>query len=186
MIRATARLLIVTAMAAGSASAQVQPPAAAPAAGTAGPPMGRLFFTPQQRATLDSERRALLAEGARPRAKARVEEPKVAAAPKPVARNYSLQGVVRRSDGSTTVWINNEAVHDRFAERDISPGSIAADGVDVRLGERKRRVQLRVGQRVDSGSGRVREAFEPRAAPVPPSPAGETRRPSGAAAGGAD
>ena len=52
-------------------------------------PLGRLFFTPQERADLDSGKTRTTADAA--------------LAPPP-----TLDGVVRRSDGRGTVWINGK------------------------------------------------------------------------------
>jgi hypothetical protein len=140
--------------------------AAAPAA--APPALGRLFYTPQQRAAMDEERRALLARGTRPSAKpaARAKPAEAASAP-PVSSTYTLQGIVRRSDGEATVWINNEAVSERMGERGIARGSLADESADLRLGENGRRVRLRVGQSVNSSSNRVAEPYQRPPAPAP-------------------
>lgn len=170
------------------AAAVAAQPAPPPAAGgspaqavPAAPALGRLFYTPQQRAALDAERRALLAQGSRPAAKPATAARPAVAEPRPVERTYTLQGIVQRSDGETTVWINNEAVHERHASRGIAAGTIARDSVAVKLPGSERRVQLRVGQSVRSGDGRARESYEGRPQPrnpdsrapgAPPGPAG--------------
>ncbi|MDD5249612.1 MAG: hypothetical protein PHY45_11535 [Rhodocyclaceae bacterium] len=56
-------------------------------------PLGRLFFTPAQRALLDRQRQG-----------GSVEQ-----APEAVAR---LDGIVARADGKTTVWINGRPQRD--------------------------------------------------------------------------
>jgi hypothetical protein len=68
------------------------------AAGAADDALGTLFFTPEERARLDSERRG--------------EEPSApGAAGTPAApRQHTLTGFVQRSDGRTTVWIDGRAV----------------------------------------------------------------------------
>lgn len=114
--------------------------------------MGRLFFTPAQRAKLDQLRNTQ--PGAMPKSEADPTEqavPEPAHAPQPV----TLNGVVRRSDGSTTIWIN-EQMHPTGSHR--SAKAADANGVDVVLPESKRKVRLKVGQTVDPSSGLVNES----------------------------
>ncbi|HEV8612692.1 MAG TPA: hypothetical protein VGQ73_04215, partial [Gemmatimonadales bacterium] len=67
--------------------------------------LGRLFFTPAQRASLD------VARSQRARRTLATEQFEQEAAPTPQTITYG--GVVRRSDGKTTVWINSQPVRDR-------------------------------------------------------------------------
>lgn len=150
-------------------AAQPAPGGDAASRGAAPPStLGRLFYTPEQRAAMDQERRALLARGTRPSAKpvARAK-PVEAAEPAPVSSTYTLQGILRRSDGEATVWINNEAVSEGMGERGIARGSLADESADLRLGENGRRVRLRVGQSVNSSSSRVAEPYQRPPAPAP-------------------
>src|SRR2546423_536327 len=57
--------------------------------------IGRLFFTPQQRADLDARRKARVPD-----------KPAAAAVASPVTR---LDGYVKRSGAPSTVWINGES-----------------------------------------------------------------------------
>src|SRR3954469_24034695 len=59
--------------------------------------IGRLFFTPEQRASLDARR------------KARVPD-KPAAAAVAASPTLRLDGYVKRSDGRSTVWVNGESL----------------------------------------------------------------------------
>ena len=73
-----------------------------PAAGMAAEPLGRLFFTPEQRAALDAGKLIQAPRSSR-----------VPAARGP--REVTLNGVVTRSDGESTVWVNGRAQNpDRF------------------------------------------------------------------------
>src|SRR5689334_24935201 len=66
-------------------------------------PLGRLFLTPEQRAALDNARRnKIRAEAV---AAAVVKKPKP-----PAARSVLINGVVKRSDGETIVWVNGKPV----------------------------------------------------------------------------
>ena len=64
-------------------------------------PLGRLFFTPQQRATLDRQR---------------LQGP---TASFDQAASYTLNGEVRRSSGKNTRWVNGEAQTVNNAPRGI-------------------------------------------------------------------
>ena len=108
--------------------------------------LGRLFFTPEQRAALDARR------------KARVPD-KPAAVPvteSPVSR---VNGAVQRSGGKSTVWVNGETIPEdaqadgaRVTPRGPNPGRVS-----IPAGEGPQRYDLRVGESVDRGSGEVRD-----------------------------
>ncbi|MEW6687771.1 MAG: hypothetical protein AB1452_01655 [Pseudomonadota bacterium] len=110
--------------------------------------LGRLFFTPDQRAALDARR------------KARVPD-KPAAAPvveQPVTR---VDGAVRRAGGRSTVWVNGQPIAEgaqpgaaRLAPQGADPGRVS-----VPVGESQQRVELRVGETLDRGSGEVRDVI---------------------------
>jgi len=114
--------------------------------------MGRLFFTPEQRILLDNAR------GQKVKIEERMEEP----APEIV----SLNGVVRRDDGRTTVWLNNRAVSDRHTAGGVTilPQGTASDPVVFSIPQAERVVTLRVGQNLDVTTGQVVEPYSPRAA----------------------
>jgi hypothetical protein len=98
--------------------------------------LGRLFFTPQERAALDARR------------KARVPD-------KPAAANVESQrarvdGYVLRSEGKPTVWVNGQpqAGEARVARDKSGTGRVAVPGT---------KASLRVGETYDSASGEVRD-----------------------------
>lgn len=131
-----------------------------PIAAAAGEPLGRLFFTPAQRTQLDAAR----AEKSRAPAAAEAEEPQ----PLPQVITYS--GIVRRSDGKTTVWINNRPAEDgRSTESPALASRVHPDGsVVLRLPQNERPVRLRVGQSVDLASGTIEEPWARKPPEVPP------------------
>jgi len=108
-------------------------------------PVGRLFFTPAQRHALDAGKR--IGETA-PRA------------PEPRGpQEVRLDGVVTRSDGESTVWVNGHP-------SDLSP----LPNIGVSVGTDPASAQIRVpgipggrrisvGQSLDTRSGVVREAY---------------------------
>jgi hypothetical protein len=108
--------------------------------------LGRLFFTPEQRAALDARRRARVPD--------RPAQPLVAS---PTTR---LDGYVKRSGGRSTVWVNGESLHEASPERPrIEPGRSSDGGVAVTVGEGGARARLKPGQVLDRSSGEVRDVL---------------------------
>lgn len=118
---------------------------------SAAEPLGRLFYTPAQRAQLDTLRAQ---KNVAPPAQETKEPPVI-----PEALTYS--GIVRRSDGRSTVWINNRMVNDGKAADDLSVSSRSRsdDRVSVRLPQAAGPVELRVGQSFDVQTGTVTEPY---------------------------
>ncbi len=108
--------------------------------------LGRLFFTPDQRAALDARR------------KARV--PDKPAAVMVASPTTKLDGYVKRSGGPSTVWVNGESLTEGPAD---APRFGAARGdagkVSVPLGEGGRRATMRPGEVLDRGTGEVRDVL---------------------------
>lgn len=104
--------------------------------------LGRLFFTPEQRAALDARRRA------------RLPDNPVSAAARPVTR---VDGFVKRSAGPSTVWINGEWSTESSPEapRIVEP----APAVSVNVGETGGRVRLKPGETLDRSSGEVHDVI---------------------------
>jgi hypothetical protein len=101
-------------------------------------PLGRLFFTPEQRQTLDARR------------KARLPDKPAAAVASPTMR---LDGYVKRSGGPSTVWVNGESTDDASRIPSSSDGRV---GVNVEGGGR---VGLKPGETLDRGNGEVRDGI---------------------------
>ena len=117
--------------------------ALAPAA--AAQELGRLFFTPEQRAALDARR------------KARVPDKSGAAVVSPTTR---LDGYVQRSQGPSTVFMNGESLLETSPEAPRIGVTRREDGrVSVPVGESGARVGLRPGETLDRGSGEVRDVI---------------------------
>lgn len=115
--------------------------------------LGRLFFTPAQRASLD------VARSQRARTALSTEKTDEEAAPVPQTITYG--GVLRRSDGKTTVWINNQSVKER---EPASGGAIVSrvrpDGsVTLQMPQSGRSVILKPGQSIELLSGAVEEGY---------------------------
>jgi hypothetical protein len=116
------------------------------AAGAQAQELGRLFFTPDQRAALDARRKARVPD--KPVAGPVVESP--------VTR---VDGAVRRSGGKSTVWVNGETIPEG-AQPDsakVAPSGSSPGRVSIPAGEGAQRSDLRVGESLDRGSGEVRD-----------------------------
>lgn len=123
------------------------------AVASAAGPMDRLFYTPQQRAHLDALRtqRALRPPAAAPQARDAV----------PPAPVVTFSGLVRRSDGRSTVWINNDAIHDRGTpDQHALRARVEHDGAArITLPQQAASVRLKVGQSADLATGRIDESY---------------------------
>ncbi|HEY7657535.1 MAG TPA: hypothetical protein VH881_11765 [Burkholderiales bacterium] len=126
--------------------------------------LGRLFFTPAQRASLD------VARSQRARTTLDTEKTEQDAAPVPQTITYS--GVLRRSDGKTTVWLNNQPVHDRISAGAAAiVGRVRPDGsVTLQVPQSGRSVTLKPGQSVELLGGTVEEGYSRRPEAPKPEP----------------
>ena len=148
-------LCALAAAAPGLAAAQAGPQAKPQAAEL----VGRLFFTPAQRASLD------VARSRRARATLSTEQPEEAA---PIAQSVTYHGMVRRSDGKTTMWVNNRAVHDDEAATGAIVGRVRPDGgITLSLPQSGRSVDLKPGQSIELLSGTVEEGYSRKPEPAP-------------------
>jgi len=148
---------LAVAAAPGAAAAQ----AAAKPAAKAAEPLGRLFFTPAQRLSLDVTRTQ------RARTALSTERTEEAA---PVVQTLTYGGMVRRSDGKNTVWINNRPINDQeLAGGANIVGRVRPDGgVTLRVPRSGRSVNLKPGQSVELLSGTIEESYSRK--PVQPEP----------------
>ena len=108
--------------------------------------LGRLFFTPDQRASLDARRKARVPD-----------KPAAAVVASPVTR---VDGYVKRSGGPPTVWINGESVPENAPEAPrIDSGRGASGSVSISVGESGSRVRLKPGETLDRGNGEVHDVL---------------------------
>lgn len=137
MRRAAIAIVVCALLAPSGAGAQTE------ASGSA---LGRLFFTPEQRAALDERR------------KARLPDKPASLPPSPTTR---VDGYVRRSSGKSTVWIDGQPVREGpQPEGVVVRGAEDASRVTLTVtGESRRRVQMRVGETLDRGSGEVTDVI---------------------------
>jgi hypothetical protein len=114
-----------------------------PAGPVAAQQLGRLFFTPEQRAALDARRAA------------RLPDKPAAVAESPTTR---VDGYVKRSSGKSTVWVDGEALPEGLqleglrVQRGNDPTRVT-----VTVGEDGRRIVLRVGETLDRATGEVKD-----------------------------
>ena len=116
--------------------------------------LGRMFFTPEQRATLDKSRRQSL----RPE-----PVPEFKAPPPPLPQNVSVTGLIRRSDGKHTIWLNNHVVNERQTSGIHAGISRRDNHVRLRVPDDGRGVDLKVGQTLEIVSGSIGENYARRA-----------------------
>jgi hypothetical protein len=100
--------------------------------------LGRLFFTPEQRAALDARRKARVPD-----------KPAAVVVASPTTK---LDGYVKRSGGPSTVWVNGEPLPEGAADAPrIGPK------VSISVGEGGARAALRPGEVLNRGTGEVRD-----------------------------
>lgn len=117
-------------------------------AAAAGPALGRLFFTPQERAALEAlrQRSGVPGEGA-----------------EATGGVLTLNGFVQRSSGKTTAWINGIPRYESEKPQGVEVLGAAAEAgrVPIRLPGSARTVRLKVGQTLDTGTGKIKEGYQP-------------------------
>jgi hypothetical protein len=105
--------------------------------------IGRLFFSPDERAMLDQQRQ------------------KSSGSTVSATEQISLNGIVRRSSGKTTVWINRVPQHENETPQGVTvqQGKTSKPSALLLLPSGKQ-VQLKTGQTFDTAKGKVREGYE--------------------------
>ena len=107
--------------------------------------LGRLFFTPEQRAALDARRKARVPD-----------RPAVNTVVSPTTR---LDGYVKRSGGRSTVFVNGDAVLEGTTEAPVVDPERRGGRVPVLAGEGAGRIELRPGEVLDRSTGQVRDVL---------------------------
>jgi hypothetical protein len=105
--------------------------------------LGRLFYSPQERTMMNAQRNrdaGMLTGG----------------------EKLSVDGLVVRSSGKSTVWLNGVPSHENRPPADIAITRRQGPGgkVQLRLPASGRDVELQVGQTLDATSGKVRDAYD--------------------------
>lgn len=123
-------------------------------------PLGRLFFTPERRQTLDRQRQYKLADTTQA-----AEEPML-----------TLNGMVRRSSGKRTAWVNGIPQNDNDAITGVlvRPDARHPGSVTVQEAPGTGTTTLRIGQSHRRGTGETSDPIPPgsilRINPAPPAP----------------
>ncbi|MEQ1880490.1 MAG: hypothetical protein ABL878_05900 [Burkholderiales bacterium] len=110
--------------------------------------LGKLFYTAEQRQALDAGKRVVV--------KSAKGEPAPRAKPK--TEDLALRGVVTRSDGERTVWINDKTYHNDSPKGvgvKIRSGNPAT--AEISLGASQKSVPVKVGEQLDGETGMVRQ-----------------------------
>lgn len=129
-------------------------------------PLGRMFFTPAQRASLDVARQQ------RARTTLATEQTEEVTNAAPVPQTITFDGMLRRSDGKSTVWINNRPVN----ENEQAGGAVVVDrvrpdgGISLQVPQTGRSVELKVGQSIELLSGTIEEPYSRKPAATAPEP----------------
>lgn len=105
--------------------------------------IGRLFFSPNERAMLDRLRQ------------------KSGGNAISATEQITLNGIVRRSSGKTTAWINQFPQHENETPQGIAirQGQVSKPSTQLLLPSGKQ-VNLKAGQTFDTAKGKVREGYE--------------------------
>jgi len=109
--------------------------------------LGRLFFTPEQRELLDARRKAGVQERS---------------APLTISPTTRLDGVVKRSHGKSTIWLDGNPIPDGVRPEGVRVQR-GTDPTRVRIGvgEHGRYASVRVGEQVDRASGEIKDPIAP-------------------------
>lgn len=119
--------------------------------------LGRLFSTPEERALLDELRRERNIVAPDPQAV-------VTAVPDvPAVEQVTIDGVVLRSSGADSAWINGRQVSGGARTREgvrVDTSTSRGGRVKITLPSGADTIDLKPGQRIDVNSGVVVEAYE--------------------------
>ncbi len=110
-------------------------------------PLGRIFYTPEERARLDAlrEQRAVAVQ---------VKD-------EPVPEIVKFNGIVRRADGKATVWINGQPLSEaELRDKQSIVGTVSRNGqVTLQAPQSTLQMRLKVGQSAELLSGRIEESY---------------------------
>lgn len=121
---------------------------------------GRLFSRPAERDKLDYLRQNKVLKLAMPEAN---QDEEIADAPLILPAPITMQGYVKRSDGSkSTLWINNQAVQEDSIVDDVNIGKLnqnsnKIEGLDVKIPASGKRIRLKAGQMYEPETNQIKE-----------------------------
>jgi hypothetical protein len=126
--------------------------------------LGRLFSRPHERKHLDVLRKNQALKVVTP--KDTQLETAAVVAPVELPDPISMQGFVKRSDGASTLWINNQAVQEDSAVDDVQVGRLgrrsvgaksSADSLHLSIPANGRKIQLKPGQVYEPETNQTKE-----------------------------
>lgn len=129
-------------------------------------PIGRIFYTPEQRDQLDALRRQKAVA--------------VQVKDEPVPEIVKFNGIVRRNDGKATVWLNNQPLSEaELRNKQSIVGTVGRNGqVTLQSPQNAAQMRLKVGQSAELLSGRIDESYTAtRVDPPSPAPAAKPAQP---------
>jgi len=125
---------------------------------------GRLFSRPGERKNLDvmrqNQKLKVITQQDLQRESATDDEP--VALPEPV----TLQGYVKRSDGSTTLWVNSKPVQENSEVDDVEIGHLtkqqgvvknSSDSLNVKIPATGKHIRLKAGQMYEPETNQIKE-----------------------------
>jgi len=126
---------------------------------------GRLFSKPNERSNLNILRQN---QKLKPIGTPEVQpEEALNVAPATPTEPITLQGYVKRSDGTSTLWINNQAVQEnstvdnvkigRLNKRGFSKKGASTEGVDVKIPASGKHIRLKAGQMYEPETNQIIE-----------------------------
>jgi hypothetical protein len=119
---------------------------------------GRLFFSPEQRALLD---------------RARQQNVRIDVSADNSTEIFTLNGVVRRSDGRSTAWVNGKPLVENPQDSGFKILARKKSGAyTLKLPYAEQALQLKVGQSEDATTGEISESYR-----RTPKPAAKTDKP---------
>lgn len=122
--------------------------------------LGKLFFTPTERALLEIIRQNSKAPDrviAADETDGDETEETIEAEVTP-SQPVIVKGYIRRSDGKNTIWVNNRAMSEKATSKDFAVGNLQKNTglVPVTVnGQEKKTVMLKPGQIYDPNSGQI-------------------------------
>jgi hypothetical protein len=106
-------------------------------------PLGRVFFSPERRAALDRQRQANVLELTTAQ-----------------SESVSLDGIVKCSNGRTTVWVNGRTEHERGSPTGVAAALSSGDPAKAVISSGDPPpVSLRVGETANRATGEKKDGL---------------------------
>lgn len=120
---------------------------------------GRIFSTADERASLDSQRDAMLRDMTEAERLAALRAPVLETVVAVQPTMIQMGGIVRRSDGTHTVWLNGVPVSERELPANVQLDMLSGLGV-LRVSTPTETYSLRPGQTLNATTGELRESYQ--------------------------